>query len=96
MLVSFLPSGTITVGVLLRGLVRSRHLAEVDGSLSEGMLEDATTRTSFGSGIVVPSHEYYCNETSTPFDVLDEKEIFARGVKMLLLEVIVVVRKRLN
>jgi len=63
---------------VLRGLVRSGHLAEVDGSLSEGMSEDATTRTSFGSGIVVPSHEYYCNETSTPFDVLDEKEILRK------------------
>jgi len=63
---------------VLRGLVQSGHLEEVDGSLSEGLLDDAHARTSFGSGIVVPSHEYYYNETSPPFDVLDEKEILRK------------------
>ena len=50
----------------------------MDGSLSEGTLDDAPQRTSFGAGIVVPSHEYYYNETSSPFDVLDEKEILRK------------------
>jgi len=63
---------------VLRGLVRSGHLEEVDGSLSEGVLDDAPARTSFGAGIVVPSHEYYYNETFPPFDVLDEKEILRK------------------
>lgn len=64
---------------VLRGLVRSGHLAEVDGTLSEGILDDAPARTSFGAGIVVPSHEYYYNEGCfPPFDVLDEKEILRK------------------
>ena len=70
----------------MRGLVRSGHLDEVDGSLSEGALEDAALRsgTSLGSGIVVPNHEYYyndnniSNENVRPFDVLDEKEILRK------------------
>ena len=60
---------------VLRGLVRSGHLQEVDGSLSEGVTDDAPTMNSFGSGIVVPSHEYYYNETFAPYDIVDEKEI---------------------
>ena len=71
---------------IMRGLVRSGHLDEVDGSLSEGALEDAALRsgTSLGSGIVVPNHEYYynnnniSNENVRPFDVLDEKEILRK------------------
>jgi hypothetical protein len=69
---------------IMRGLVRSGHLDEVDGSLSEGALEDAASRSSaaFGSGIVVPNHEYYyisnTNESVRPFDVLDEKEILRK------------------
>lgn len=68
---------------VLRGLVRSGHLEEMDGSLSEGILEDAPARASFGAGVVVPSHEYYYNRGGTsssfsPFDVLDEKEILRR------------------
>lgn len=63
---------------ILRGLVRSGHLAEVDGSLSDGILDDAPARSSsFSAGVVVPSHEYYCNE-SAPYDVLDEKEILRK------------------
>ena len=63
---------------VLRGLVKSGHLAEVDGSLSDGLIDDAAARTSFGAGIVVPSHEYYCNETFSPFEVLDEKEVLRK------------------
>ena len=63
---------------VLRGLVKSGHLAEVDGSLSEGLLDDAASRTSFGAGIVVPSHEYYYNESFPPFEVLDEKEVLRK------------------
>jgi hypothetical protein len=63
---------------VLRGLVKSGHLAEVDGSLSEGLLDDAPARSSFGAGIVVPSHEYYFNETFPPFEVLDEKEVLRK------------------
>jgi len=63
---------------VLRGLVKSGHLAEVDGSLSDGLLDDAAARTSFGAGIVVPSHEYYYNETFPPFEVLDEKEVLRK------------------
>ena len=63
---------------VLRGLVRSGHLDEVDYSLSEGVLDDAPTRTYFGAGIVTPSHEYYYNQTFSPFDVLDEKEIMRK------------------
>jgi hypothetical protein len=70
---------------IMRGLVRSGHLDEVDGSLSEGALEDAASRSSiaaFGSGIVVPNHEYYyisnTDENVRPFDVLDEKEILRK------------------
>ncbi len=63
---------------VLRGLVKSGHLAEVDGSLSDGLLDDAAARPSFGAGIVIPSHEYYYNETFPPFEVLDEKEVLRR------------------
>jgi hypothetical protein len=63
---------------VLRGLVKSGHLAEVDGSLSDGILDDAASRSSFGAGIVVPSHEYYYNETLPPFEVLDEKEVLRK------------------
>ncbi|KAL7494283.1 hypothetical protein ACHAWT_003308 [Skeletonema menzelii] len=63
---------------VLRGLVKSGHLAEVDGSLSDGLLDDAAARSYFGAGIVVPSHEYYYNETFSPFDVLDEKEVLRK------------------
>lgn len=42
------------------------------------MLDDAPTRTYFGAGIVTPSHEYYYNQTFSPFDVLDEKEIMRK------------------
>eukprot|EP00571_Detonula_confervacea_P003895 CAMPEP_0172323960 /NCGR_PEP_ID=MMETSP1058-20130122/49994_1 /TAXON_ID=83371 /ORGANISM="Detonula confervacea, Strain CCMP 353" /LENGTH=2248 /DNA_ID=CAMNT_0013040093 /DNA_START=17 /DNA_END=6763 /DNA_ORIENTATION=+ len=66
---------------ILRGLVRSGHLSEVDGSLSDGILDDAPARsTAFSAGVVVPSHEYYYNnEMQTfPFDVLDEKEILRK------------------
>ncbi|KAL3797258.1 hypothetical protein HJC23_004550 [Cyclotella cryptica] len=68
---------------VLRGLVRSGHLAEVDGSLSEGISPDNDGSTgaragvsfTFSSGVVVPNHEYYFNEQFEPFEVLDEKEI---------------------
>ena len=60
---------------VLRGLVRSGHLEEVDSSLSEGVLDDAQSRNYFGAGTVMPSHEYYYNQSFSPFDVLDEKEI---------------------
>lgn len=60
---------------VLRGLVRSGHLEEVDRSLSEGVLDDAQSRTYFGAGTVTPSHEYYYDQSFSPFDVLDEKEI---------------------
>ena len=63
---------------VLRGLVRSGHLNEVDYSLSAGVLEDAPSRTHYGAGIVTPSHEYYYNQTFAPFDVLDEKEIMRK------------------
>ncbi len=63
---------------VLRGLVRSGHLEEVDSSLSEGVLDDAQTRTYFGAGIVMPSHEYYYNQNYSPLDVLDEKEILRK------------------
>jgi hypothetical protein len=68
---------------IMRGLVRSGHLDEVDSSLSEGALEDAALRssTSFGSGIVVPNHEYFYNSNENvrrSFDVLDEKEILGK------------------
>mmetsp|Transcript_2017 Transcript_2017/g.3131 ORF Transcript_2017/g.3131 Transcript_2017/m.3131 type:complete len:307 (-) Transcript_2017:137-1057(-) len=67
---------------ILRGLVHSGHLEEVDGSLSEGVLDDAPARTSFGAGIVVPNHQYYYNDggmsSLPPFDVLDEKEILRK------------------
>jgi hypothetical protein len=63
---------------VLRGLVRSGHLNEVDYSLSEGILEDAPSRTHYGAGMVTPSHEYYYNQTFAPFDVLDEKEIMRK------------------
>ena len=64
---------------VLRGLVQSGHLSEVEGTLSDGTLEEAPARSSpYGVGVVVPSHEYYYpnNDNShPPFDVLDEKEI---------------------
>ncbi|KAL7459013.1 hypothetical protein ACHAWC_010771 [Mediolabrus comicus] len=63
---------------VLRGLVKSGHLAEVEGSLSDGLLDDAPARSSFGAGIVVPSHEYYYNESFPPFEVLDEKEVLRK------------------
>jgi len=63
---------------VLRGLVKSGHLAEVDGSLSDGLLDDAAARPSFGAGVVVPSHEYYYNECFPPFEVLDEKEVLRK------------------
>lgn len=66
---------------VLRGLVRSGHLGEVDGTLSEGVLDDAPARTSFGAGVVVPSHEYYHRNAALlqrPFDMLDEKEILRK------------------
>ena len=71
---------------VLRGLVRSGHLAEVDSSLSEGVSPDNDGSTgpragvafSFGSGVVVPNHEYYFNEQFEPFEVLDEKEIMRK------------------
>jgi hypothetical protein len=72
---------------VLRGLVQSGHLAEVDGSLSEGIAADndvsitgprAGVAFTFGSGIVVPNHEYYINEKFEPFEVLDEKEIMRK------------------
>jgi len=68
---------------ILRGLVRSGHLSEVDGSLSDGDAEDAPSRSApYGAGVVVPSHEYYCDHAGTassgPYDVLDEKEIARR------------------
>jgi hypothetical protein len=72
---------------VLRGLVRSGHLAEVDGSLSEGIAADndiaitgprAGVAFTFGSGIVVPNHEYYINNTFEPFELLDEKEIMRK------------------
>jgi len=65
---------------VLRGLVRSGHLAEVDGSLSDGILDDAPARSaSFSAGVVVPSHAYYYNhETAAPYDILDEKEILRK------------------
>jgi hypothetical protein len=63
---------------VLRGLVRSGHLEEVDSSLSEGVLDDAQTRTYFGAGTVTPSHEYYYNQNYSPLDVLDEKEILRK------------------
>lgn len=72
---------------ILRGLVQSGHLAEVDGSLSEGIAADNDISTTgpragiaftFGSGVVVPNHEYYINEKFEPFEVLDEKEILRK------------------
>ena len=63
---------------VLRGLIRSGHLQEVDGTLTDGALEDAPARTSFGAGVVVPSHEYYYNESYPPYDLLDEKEILRK------------------
>ena len=72
---------------VLRGLVQSGHLAEVDGSLSEGIAADndigmtgprAGVDFTFGSGVVVPNHEYYINEEFEPFDLLDEKEIMRK------------------
>lgn len=63
---------------VLRGLVWSGHLNEVDYSLSEGVLEDAPSRSHYGAGTVTPSHEYYYNQTFAPFDVLDEKEIMRK------------------
>ena len=63
---------------VLRGLVKSGHLAEVEGSLSDGLLDDAPARSSFGAGTVVPSHEYYYNESFPPFEVLDEKEVLRK------------------
>jgi hypothetical protein len=72
---------------VLRGLVRSGHLSEVDGSLSEGIAADndigitgprAGVAFTFGSGIVVPNHEYYINNTFEPFELLDEKEIMRK------------------
>lgn len=72
---------------VLRGLVRSGHLSEVDGSLSEGIASDNDIGTTggragiaftFGSGIVVPNHEYYVNEKFEPFELLDEKEIMRK------------------
>jgi hypothetical protein len=71
---------------VLRGLVRSGHLAEVDGSLSQGIHPDNDGSTgpragvafTFGPGIVVPNHEYFFNEQFEPFEVLDEKEIMRK------------------
>ena len=72
---------------ILRGLVQSGHLAEVDGSLSEGIAADndisitgprAGVAFTFGSGVVIPNHEYYINEKFEPFEVLDEKEILRK------------------
>jgi hypothetical protein len=63
---------------VLRGLVRSGHLDEVDSSLSEGVLDDAQSRTYFGAGTVTPSHVYYYNQNFSPFDVLDEREILRK------------------
>lgn len=63
---------------VLRGLVKSGHLEEVDGSLSEGIFDDAPSRTTFGAGTIVPNHEYYYNEMFPPLDVLDEKEILRK------------------
>ena len=61
---------------VLRGLVRSGHLDEVDASLSDGLLDDAPGRLSFGAGVVVPAHEYYRDASSdAPYDVLDRREI---------------------
>lgn len=65
---------------ILRGLVKSGHLEEVDGSLSEGAVaEDVRGAAfSFGAGVVVPNHEYYYNEKFAPFEVLNEKEILRK------------------
>ncbi|KAL9184848.1 hypothetical protein ACHAXT_002625 [Thalassiosira profunda] len=64
---------------VLRGLVKSGHLAEVDGSLSDGLSDDAPAIKSFAAGVVVPSHEYYyCGGVRAPYDVLDEREILRR------------------
>ena len=63
---------------VLRGLVRSGHLDEVESSLSEGVLDDAQSRTYFGAGTVTPSHVYYYNQNFSPFDVLDEREILRK------------------
>ena len=72
---------------VLRGLVQSGHLAEVDGSLSEGIAADndigmtgprAGVDFTYGSGVVVPNHEYYINEKFEPFEMLDEKEIMRK------------------
>ena len=64
---------------VLRGLVKSGHLAEVDGSLSDGLSDDAPAQKSFAAGVVVPSHEYYCcGGARAPYDVLDEREILRR------------------
>lgn len=63
---------------VLRGLVKSGHIEEVSGSLSEGISDDAPVRTSFSAGIVIPNHKYYYNETFPPLDVLDEKEILRK------------------
>ena len=62
---------------VLRGLVKSGHLDEVDASLSDGLLDDAPSRQSFGPGVVVPAHEYYRDASSgdVPYDVLDRREI---------------------
>ena len=58
--------------------MRSGHLDEVDSSLSEGVLDDAQSRTYFGAGTVTPSHVYYYNENFSLFDVLDEREILRK------------------
>ena len=33
---------------------------------------------TYGSGVVVPNHEYYINEKFEPFEMLDEKEIMRK------------------
>ena len=58
--------------------MKSGHLEEVDGSLSEGISDDAPVRTSFRAGTVIPNHKYYYNKTFPPLDVLDEKEILRK------------------
>jgi len=66
---------------ILRGLVKSGHLDDVDNSLSASAANDAPTYsgpTAFGAGVVVPNHEYYYNERFQPFEVLDEKEILRK------------------
>jgi hypothetical protein len=52
---------------IIRGLVNSEHLKELEP------LEFTT-----GSGVVIPNHIYYIDESKQPYDILDSKELTRR------------------